>query len=116
MAQRAESPQNCRDQPAHQRAIAIRKRLQSRMSANAVELIVEHAVLVQHAIKNIGRDPARCEAGYLGGRDKSRRLHAAKTISGGTNAIDIAQERDTWHRNMPNVRIAACSSYLVFKM
>ncbi|EGP09447.1 hypothetical protein CSIRO_0986 [Bradyrhizobiaceae bacterium SG-6C] len=49
-------------------------------------------MLVQDAVKNVGRDPARCEAGYLGGRDKSRRLHAAKTFFGGTGATDIAPE------------------------
>jgi hypothetical protein len=71
MAERAEPPQDGCDQPAHQCAIAIGKRLQSGMCAGSIELIVQHAMLVQYAVKNVGRDPARCEARYLGGRDKS---------------------------------------------
>jgi hypothetical protein len=33
------------------------------MGARTVELIVEGAMLVQHAVENVGRDPPRCEAG-----------------------------------------------------
>ena len=40
-------------------AIAIGKRLQSGMCAGSIELIVQHAMLVQDAVKNVGRDPAR---------------------------------------------------------
>jgi predicted Rossmann fold nucleotide-binding protein DprA/Smf involved in DNA uptake len=65
MAKRAEPAQNGRDQTAHQRAIAIGQRFQSRMSAGAVELIVEGAMLVQHAVENIGRYPPCRETGHL---------------------------------------------------
>ena len=59
MAERAEPPQDGRHQPAHQRAVAIGERLQSGMRAGAVELVIEGAMLVQHAVENIRRDPPR---------------------------------------------------------
>ena len=66
MAERAEPPQNGRHQPPHQRAVAIGERLQSGMGGGAVELVVERAVLVQHAVENIRRDPPRRETGHFG--------------------------------------------------
>ena len=82
MAERAEPPQDCRHQPAHQGAVAVRKRFQSGMSGRTVELLVEHAVLVQNTVQNIGRNPARCEASDLGGRNETRRLHEQKISAG----------------------------------
>ena len=41
------------------------------MRARAVELIVERAMLVQHAVENISRDPPRGEAGDFGRYCKS---------------------------------------------
>jgi hypothetical protein len=60
MTERAEPPQNRCDQTTHQGAVAIRQRLQSGMRASAVELLVERAMLVQHAIKNVRSDAPRC--------------------------------------------------------
>ena len=71
MAERAEPPQDRRDQPPHQRAVAIGERFQSGMGAGAVELVVEGAVLVQHAVENVGRDPPRRETGNFGRNCKS---------------------------------------------
>ncbi|MGY3558724.1 hypothetical protein ACVWXP_001993 [Bradyrhizobium sp. USDA 4463] len=59
MAERAEPTQDGRDQTPHQRAVAVGERLQSGMSAGAVELVVERAVLVQHAVDDVGSDPPR---------------------------------------------------------
>ena len=66
MTERAEPPQDRRHQPPHQRAVAIGERLQSGMRACAVELVVEGAMLVQHAVENVGRDPPRRETGHFG--------------------------------------------------
>ncbi|MHC2330714.1 hypothetical protein ACVIW0_000003 [Bradyrhizobium sp. USDA 4454] len=71
MAERAELAQDGRDQPAHQRAIAIGERFQAGMRAGAVELIVERAVLVQHAVEDVGCDAARRETGDFGRNCKS---------------------------------------------
>jgi hypothetical protein len=65
MAERAEPAQDGCHQASHQRAVAIGKRLQSWMGTRAVELIVEGAMLVQHAVENIGRYPPRREAGHF---------------------------------------------------
>ena len=79
MAQRAQPPQDGRHQPPHQGAVAIGERLQSGMGGGAVELVVERAALVQHAVQNIRRDPPRREAGHLGGRCESDRWHKVRT-------------------------------------
>jgi hypothetical protein len=57
--------------PAHQRAVAIGQRFQAGMRAGAVELIIECAVLVQHAVEDVGRDAARRETGDFGRNCKS---------------------------------------------
>src|SRR5258708_6487516 len=62
MAEGAEPAQNRRHQPPHQRAVAIGERLQPGMRGGAVELVVERAVLMQDAVEDIRRDPARREA------------------------------------------------------
>ena len=79
MAERAEPPQDRRHQPPHQRAVAIGQRLQSGMGGGAVELFVERAVLVQHAVENIRCDPPRRETGHLGWQCESLRRHGAGT-------------------------------------
>ena len=61
------------------RAVAVREGLQSGMRGGAVELIVEGAALVQHAIEDVSPDPTRGEAGNLGGRGELRWLHALQT-------------------------------------
>ncbi len=66
-----------RDQAAHQRAVAVGERLQSGMGAAAVELIVKRAVLVQHAVDDVGGDPPRRETGHFGRRSETLRWHAA---------------------------------------
>jgi hypothetical protein len=63
MAERAEPPQDRRHQPPHQGAVAVGQRLQSGMGGRAVELVVEGAMLVQHAVEDISRYPPRGEAG-----------------------------------------------------
>ena len=67
VAERAEPPQDGGHQTPHQGAVTVGQRLQPGMRASAVELVVQGAVLVQHAVKNIGRNPPRGEAGHLGG-------------------------------------------------
>ena len=66
MAERAEPPQDRRHQPPHQGAVAIGQRLQAGMRAGAVELVVEGAVLVQHPVEYVSRDPACRETGHFG--------------------------------------------------
>ena len=66
MAERAEPPQDRRHQPPHQCAVAIGQRLQSGMGRRAVELIVEGAMLVQHAVEDVSRDPPCGETGHFG--------------------------------------------------
>ena len=78
------------------------------MRARAVELIVKHAMLVQHAVQNIGRDPARGEAGDLGRRGKSGGGHAKNFTDGRTHDAAVVRRfagSERWHGNMPNVRI-----------
>ena len=72
-------------------------------------------MLVQHAIENIGRNPARGEAGHLGRRGKSRRSHKGETFVGRKITTDVAAEADRWHGNMPNVRIVLFMNRLVCK-
>ncbi len=79
MAEGAEPAQNRRHQPPHQRAVAIGERLQPGMRGGAVELVVERAVLMQDAVEDIRRDPARRETGHLGWQGKSLRGHGAGT-------------------------------------
>ena len=67
MAERAEPAQNRRDQPAHQRTVTVGERLQSGMSTRAVELVIERAVLVQHAVQDISGDPSCGETRYFRG-------------------------------------------------
>jgi len=71
MTECAESSQNRRHQPPHQRAVAIGKALQSGMSGGTIELVVESAMLVQNAVENIRGDPPRSETGHFGGNCKS---------------------------------------------
>ena len=66
MPERAEPPQDRRHQPPHQGAVAIGQCLQAGMRAGAVELIVKGAMLVQHAVENISRDPPRRETWHFG--------------------------------------------------
>ena len=63
MAKGAEPPQDRRDQPAHQRPVAIGKTFQPGMRRSAVELLIERAMLVQDAIEDVGCDPPRRKAG-----------------------------------------------------
>jgi len=47
------------------------------MSAAAVELVVERAVLVQHAVDDVSSNPPRRETGHFGRRSETLRWHAA---------------------------------------
>jgi hypothetical protein len=67
MAERPESAQDRRHQPAHQRAVAVGKCLESRVGTRAVKLVVEGAVLVQDAVQNVSGDPPRRETGHFSG-------------------------------------------------
>jgi hypothetical protein len=108
MAERAEPPQNRRHQAAHQGAVAVGERFQSGMGAGAVELIVEGAVLVQHSVEDVGRDPPCGEAGHFRRYCESRRGHEAGMSRGAERfrLMPIENEPIVWHANMPNVRIA----------
>ena len=77
MAERAEPAQDRCHQPPHQGAIAIGQRLQRWMCADAVELIVKGAVLVQDAVEDVRRDPACRETGHLGWPCESLSRHGA---------------------------------------
>ncbi len=79
VAERAKLAQDRCNQAAHQRAITIRQGLQPGVGGRTFELFVERATLVQNAIKNIGGDASRSEAGNLGGRCMSYWWHGGKT-------------------------------------
>ena len=65
MPQRAEPAQHRRDQPAHQGAVAIGQRGEIGMRGLVVELLVERSSAPQHAVEDVGGDPARREAGRI---------------------------------------------------
>jgi len=67
MTERAEPAQDRRHQTPHQCAVTVGECLQSRMRSRAVELVVKCAVLVQHAVENVGGDPSCRKAGHFGG-------------------------------------------------
>src|SRR5580704_5869010 len=79
MTERAEPPQDSRHQPPHQGAVAIGQRLHAGMRGRSIELLVESAVLMQHAVQNIRRDPPRRKTGHLGWQCKSLGGHGAGT-------------------------------------
>ena len=119
MAERAEPPQDRRHQPPHQRAVAIGQRLQSGMRAGAVELVVERAMLVQHAVKNIRCDPPRRETRHFGWamRIVEGALRGKKHLGRSDRQLNATDrpspgEKHLWHANMPNIRIAFMISQL----
>jgi hypothetical protein len=63
MPQRTEPAQHRCRQRAHQRPVAIRQGGKVAMHRAVVELLVERPPLPQHAIEDVGRDPARGKAG-----------------------------------------------------
>ncbi|MGY4456518.1 hypothetical protein ACVWYI_000478 [Bradyrhizobium sp. LB13.1] len=81
VAERAEPAQHGGDQAPHQRAIAVGKRLQSGMGAAAVELLVKCAVLLQHAVDDVGSNPPRGKTRHFGWRGKTLRWHAEARFS-----------------------------------
>jgi hypothetical protein len=74
-AQRAEATQHGRDQPSHQRAVAVAERLHRRMCGCAVELVVQRASPQQHVVDDVGCDPARGKARRIGRRSEFRLNH-----------------------------------------
>src|SRR5438874_11061004 len=107
MAERAEPPQDRRHQPPHQGAVAIGQRLQAGMRGGAVELVVEGAVLVQYAVEDVSRNPARREARYFGRYCESGRRHEAAMSRKAERFWLMPLEcKLVWHAIMPNVRIA----------
>ena len=68
MPQCPEAPERGRDQHAHERAIAVGKRGQGRMRVLAAEMIVERAMMAQHAVEDVDGDAAGGEAGDLPGQ------------------------------------------------
>ena len=74
MAQGAEPPQHGGGQPAHQRAVAVGERGEAGMGAFAGQLLVERDAPPQHAVEDVGGDPAGGEAGdfRLGGGARTR--------------------------------------------
>ena len=81
MAERAEPAQDGRHKTAHQRAVAVGQRFQRGMRAGAVELVVERALPVQHAVDNVGRDSPCREAGYVRAGEGALRGHGAEMFS-----------------------------------
>ena len=95
--QRSQPPKDGRHQPPHQGAVAVGQRLQPGMGGGAVELVVERAALVQHAVENIRRDPPRRETGHLGGRCESYRRHeGANRFRSGGNSMRAVDEDNTY--------------------
>ena len=114
MTQRAQPPQDGRDQPAHQRAVAVGKTFQSGVGGGAVELLVERAALVQDAIENVGRDPSRRKTRYFRRQSKTLRGHGVDTSCNLAQQFacqfmlvesDHSRPESIWHENMPIVRI-----------
>ena len=58
-----EAAQHGADDAAHQRAVALVDMGEGGMRALAVELLVERPGAAQHAVEQVGRDAAGCEAG-----------------------------------------------------
>lgn len=75
MAERAETAEHGGDEAAHQRAVAIRQRLENGMRGRAFKLIVQRAPFVENTVDDVGGYAARGEAGHLCRRNESRRLH-----------------------------------------
>jgi hypothetical protein len=94
VSERAKSAQNGRHKAPHQGAVAIGKRFQSRMRGGAIQLFVQRAVLMQHAIENIRGDPARRETWDLGWQCEFLRRHGVGTFS----ASWTAQAFNSHHR------------------
>ena len=67
MPQRAEAAQHRRHQGAHQRPVAIRQSCKIRIGRAVVELLVERPASSQHAVEDLGGDPARGKAGRING-------------------------------------------------
>ena len=111
MAERAQSAEYRRHQPSHQGAIAIGERLQPGMGGGAFKQIVKRAVLVQHAVHDIRRDPPRRETGHFGRSSESLRRHAG-TLLGRVDSLAkirrIALTRQhLCHADMPDIRTAS---------
>src|SRR5256885_5349002 len=56
-------------------------RSQRRMRGRAVELFIERAMLVQHAVQNVGGDPPCRETGHFGRYCESLLRHGAEMRS-----------------------------------
>jgi hypothetical protein len=65
MAERSQPAEHERDQSAHQRTIAVRKRRKTRVSTRAIELLIERPPAHEYGFEDIGRDPARRKARRL---------------------------------------------------
>ena len=63
MAQGAEPAQHGRDQPAHQRTVAVGERGDAGVDAFAGELLVERDSAPQNAVEDVGGDSTGGEAG-----------------------------------------------------
>ncbi len=90
MAQRAEPAQRGGGEPPHQRAVAFGQRRQARMGALAGELFVERDAPPQHAVENVGGDPARAKAGHFGLRGAARTRHDSQVLRG--KCVPVAKE------------------------
>ena len=75
VAQGAEPPQHGRDEPAHQRAVAVGERGQAGMGGLAGQLLVERGLPPQDAVENVGGDPSGGEAGDFRLRRGARTRH-----------------------------------------
>ena len=93
-AQRAETAQHGRDQPAHQRAVAVAQGLHCGMRGRTVELIVQRAAPHQHVVDDVGSDPARGKSRRVGRRSEFRLSHKVRSNFRGREqceAIDIGR-------------------------
>ena len=82
MAQRAEPAQRGRDQRTGERPIAVGEAGKPGIGAGAIELLIERAMLPQHAVKNIGRNAPGSETGHAVAAGRSGRVPARMFIPG----------------------------------
>ena len=69
-AQGSKPAQHGRDQPPHQRAVAVAQRLDRRMRGCAIQLVVQRAVAQENVVDDVRSDAARRESRRVGLRDK----------------------------------------------
>ena len=102
MAQGAEPAQRGGGEPAHQRAVALGQRREARVGALAGELLVERDAPPQHAVENVGGDPAGGEAGDFGLGGTARTRHDSQVLRG--KCVPVAKQK---HENVADLQAFA---------